>query len=152
MVCYGIVSQCDGFSQDCDDGSDEEPGACDNCTRKSDWGGADLAMCRDGSMCFSTTGRCGFNNVLSLDCADGSDESDTYSNCDYCTEEESVPCPGFPGNCGKLCDGRPTCPDKWDELLSTCKSRSGEGQSDEADDASVVRRLACSSAKMAPCA
>ena len=40
-----------------------------------------------------------------------------------------MPCPGFPGNCGKLCDGRPTCPDKWDELLSVCKTYSDTNQS-----------------------
>ena len=75
-------------------------------------------MCRDGFNCYRIAHRCGGG----LDCNDGSDESDTYSQCNYCKEEGYEPCPGFPGNCGKLCDGVPTCPDKWDELLSTCKS------------------------------
>ena len=42
-------------------------------------------------------------------------------------------CPGFPGNCAKLCDGFATCPDKWDELLSTCRSTS-DGEQSNADD------------------
>ena len=82
-------------------------------------------MCSDGSMCFIADHRCG-NGV---ECNDGSDESDIYSQCNYCTEEGYHPCPGFPGNCGKLCDGAPTCPDRWDELLSVCKSHAGANQS-----------------------
>ena len=99
----------------------DSPGTCNNCSLPGYWG--DRAMCRDGSTCFFF--RCNYE----LDCADGSDESDTYSQCNYCTEEGSLLCPGFPGNCGKLCDGRPTCPDKWDELLSVCKSYSDANQS-----------------------
>ena len=46
--------------------------------------------------------------------------TDTWSKCNFCKEEGSVPCPGFPENCAKMCDGKATCPDRWDELLSTC--------------------------------
>ena len=46
-----------------------------------------------------------------------------------------MPCPGFPENCGKLCDGKATCPDKWDELLSVCKSHSGTDQTNGSDAA-----------------
>ena len=110
--------QCDGVL-DCDDGSDEFPSACDNCSQPG------IAMCRDGSRCVKNHHLCrGFAN-----CADGSDESDTWSNCTHCTKKLSVPCPGFPGNCAKLCDGRATCPDAWDEVITTCKSTvySGKG-------------------------
>ena len=58
-------------------------------------------------------GCCLFVGRLLHDCIDGSDESDSYSRCEACTEEGFVPCPGFPGNCGKLCDGNVTCPDKY---------------------------------------
>ena len=37
-----------------------------------------------------------------------------------------MPCPGFPGNCAKMCDGRSQCPDHWDELVSTCKSHQAQ--------------------------
>ena len=102
-------AQCDG-DYHCDDFSDEFPSLCDNCNRSG------IAMCRDGSRCVKDEHLC---NGL-VHCADGSDESDTWSNCNFCREEGSVPCPGFPGNCAKVCDGIPTCPDNWDELLSTC--------------------------------
>merc|ERR1719447_1505522 len=113
MVCLKKSEYlCDG-KYTCDDNSDESPAVCDNCTQPG------FAMCRDGSRCVTTSVLCnGYVN-----CADGSDESDTWWNCTHCTEKGSVPCPGFPGNCAKLCDGRPTCPDYWDELLATCKSK-----------------------------
>ena len=117
MVCWMKWNQCDGSYQNCDDGSDEDPATCGNCTNQ-----ADFAICRDGNTCFNHYWSCDGR----INCSDGSDESDTYSQCNYCTEEESVSCPGFPGNCGKLCDGQITCPDRWDELLSTCKSRLDE--------------------------
>ena len=86
---------------------------CDNCNRPG------LKMCRDGSKCIKTELLCGGP----AGCADGSDESDTWSNCKHCTKKGYVPCPGFPDICAKLCDGFPTCPDHWDELLSICKSQ-----------------------------
>ena len=129
MVCWTINYQCDG-EYDCDDGSEEDPSVCDNCSQPG------LAICRDGSRCFTTEWACDGDN----DCIDGSDESDSYSRCEACTEEGFVPCPGFPGNCGKLCDGNVTCPDKWDELLSTCQSHLGGGQPNEAKDAATKLR------------
>ena len=120
FVCWSNQYQCDGEVPDCDDGSDEDPSTCNNCSQPH------LSMCRDGSTCFFSSRLCDGH----IQCNDGSDESDEYSHCDHCTEIRAVPCPGFPGNCGKLCDGRATCPDKWDELLSTCKSNSSN-----ADDA-----------------
>ena len=116
MLCLSKKYQCNG-ALNCDDGSDEDPFVCDNCTQSHDFG-HDLAMCRDGSRCFRAKHAC--NGHVS--CNDGSDESDSYSGCKFCTEEGYVPCPGFPGNCAKMCDGRPTCPDLWDELLSSCTS------------------------------
>merc|ERR1712052_16974 len=68
---------------------------------------------------------------LAATCDDGSDEDPAF--CNNCTEEGYLPCPGFPGNCGKLCDGNATCPDYWDELLLTCKSDSGSDQSKKTD-------------------
>ena len=130
MVCLGKYHyQCNGALPMCDDNSDQDPATCNNCSlpMPSLWG--DRAMCRDGSTCFSTMDLCNGRSV----CSDGSDESDSYSQCHFCTEEDSVPCPGFPGNCGKLCDGKATCPDKWDELLSVCKSHSDTDQSNGAD-------------------
>jgi len=113
MVCRRKDEyQCNG-SFDCDDGSDEFPSTCDNCSRPG------LAMCRDGSRCIETRFICDGHAY----CADGSDESDTWSNCTHCTEKGFVPCPGFPDICAKLCNGIPTCPDYWDELLSTCTSK-----------------------------
>ena len=109
-VCLDVNYKCDG-QYDCDYGSDESPSTCGNCQ-------PGLVRCSDGSRCIRTERLCDKR----LDCADGSDESDTWSNCTFCTEEGSVPCPGFPGNCAKVCDGETTCPDKWDELLSTCKA------------------------------
>ena len=121
-VCWNQGFRCDGRIPNCDGGSDEDPAACGNCTNQPGF-----AMCRDGNSCFMTPlRRCNGG----VDCTDGSDESDTYSQCDHCTEQGSLPCPGFPGNCGKLCDGIVTCPDKWDELLSTCKSNSVEVDAD----------------------
>ena len=130
MVCLGKYGhQCNGAVPVCDDSSDQDPATCNNCTLPSLFG--DRAMCRDGGTCFLTTFRC--NGRIA--CSDGSDESDSYSHCKFCTEEGSLPCPGFPGNCGKLCDGKATCPDKWDELLSVCKSHSDTDQSNGSDDA-----------------
>ena len=115
MVCLSKDRyQCDSFLN-CDDGSDEDPSECDNCNRPG------RVICRDGSKCFYTKYAC--NGLTRGSCADGSDESDTWSKCTYCTKKGWVPCPGFPDICAKLCDGLPTCPDKWDELLSTCKSQ-----------------------------
>ena len=115
MVCLSKDRyQCNGIYETCDDGSDEDPSVCDNCNRP------DRAMCRDGSKCFKTKYAC---NGHAENCADGSDESDTWSNCTHCTKKGWVPCPGFPDICAKLCDGKATCPDKWDELLSTCNSQ-----------------------------
>ena len=110
MVCWTKEYLCDG-EHDCDDGSDEDPSVCDNCSQP------DLALCRDGNTCFPSDRLCDGK----IECSDGSDESDSYSQCEFCTEVGAVPCPGFPGNCGKLCDGAATCPDMWDELLSTCQ-------------------------------
>merc|ERR1719209_1581974 len=110
MVCNSKEKQCNE-KWDCDDISDESPSACDNCNKPG------FSRCRDGSQCVPTRGLCD----REVDCVDGSDESDTWSNCTFCTEKGSVPCPGFPGNCAKVCDGNVTCPDSWDELLSTCK-------------------------------
>ena len=112
MVCLSKEDyQCDG-NPECDDGIDEDPSLCDNCNRTG------LAMCWDGASCFNADYACN-GRVF---CADGSDESDTYHGCKFCTEEGSVPCPGFPGNCGTPCDGLSTCPDHWDEVLSNCES------------------------------
>ena len=108
--------QCNGITDSCDDLSDELASVCNNCNQPN------LSMCRDGSRCVQTSDLCDGD----LHCADGSDESDTWSKCNYCKEKNSVPCPGFPGNCAKLCDGSPTCPDAWDELLYTCKSKVSE--------------------------
>ena len=102
--------QCDGV-QHCDDASDEAPSVCANCRLNG------LHMCRDGSRCVGTEFLCDQKHFV---CADGSDESDTWSNCTVHTQNDTVPCPGFPGNFAKICDGLPTCPDSWDELLSTC--------------------------------
>ena len=76
--------QCDGHIS-CEDNSDEFPLVCDNCSRSG------LALCRDESRCVKTSDLC--DGIIN--CGDGSDESDTWSNCTYCTEEGSVPCPGF---------------------------------------------------------
>ena len=111
-VCLSKEYQCDGRFN-CDDGSDEDPPSCDFCKRPG------LAMCRDRSRCVRTSSLCSG----SVTCSDGSDESDTHSQCKFCSEEGSLPCPGFPGNCGSPCNGRPTCPDHWNVLLSTCKSK-----------------------------
>ena len=103
--------QCNGVL-DCDDGSDEAPSVCANCTKPG------LHMCRDGSLCIEDEYRCdGF-----LHCVDGSDEADSWSNCTVCAQNDTVQCPGFPDNCAKVCDGKVTCPDSWDELLSTCEA------------------------------
>ena len=102
---------CDGEVY-CDDLYDESPGLCSNCTTSG------LVQCRDGSKCIKEDHVCNGGS----NCADGSDESDTWSQCTYCKDPGNVACPGFPGNCARLCDGRPTCPDGWDELLSTCKA------------------------------
>ena len=123
MVCWNNHRQCDGKYQNCDDFRDENPAACSNCTSQPDY-----AMCRDGNSCFHTSLQSCYGGI---DCSDGSDESDTYSHCNHCTEEGYQPCPGFPGNCGKLCDGYATCPDKWDEVLSTCISHLDKSQSNE---------------------
>ena len=104
--------QCDGLFH-CDDASDESPSVCGNCTLPG------LSMCRDGSRCIYTD----TNVCMGIPtCADGSDESDEYSDCKVCPQSDTVPCPGFPGNCARVCDGYPTCPDRWDEMLSTCKA------------------------------
>ena len=104
--------QCDGIFH-CDDASDESPSVCANCTKPG------LTMCRDGSRCIHTD----INVCKGIPtCADGSDESDEYSNCEVCLQNDTVPCPGFPGNCARVCDGYPTCPDRWDEMLSTCEA------------------------------
>ena len=121
MVCLSKEDyQCNGYPE-CDDGIDEDPLVCDNCNRTG------LAMCRDGTSCFNTDYACN-GRVF---CADGTDKSDTYHGCKFCTENGSVPCPGFPGNCGTPCDGVPTCPDHWDEILSNCES--SLAQSSEVD-------------------
>ena len=117
MVCWTKFYQCDGIFPHCDDGSDEDPAVCGNCTDKMP-GLPDFAICRDGNLCLMTPDACNGK----IECIDGSDESDTYSQCTYCKEEGNMPCPGFPGNCGKLCDGNTTCPDKWDEFISTCQA------------------------------
>ena len=112
--CIGKKALCDGVFN-CDDGIDETPSLCDNCNWK------DLTRCRDGSQCVKTEIVC--SSIFGVHyCTDGSDKSDTWSNCTFCTGKGSVPCPGFPGNCAKVCDGVITCPDAWDELLSTCKA------------------------------
>ena len=120
MVCLSKSHQCNGWYV-CDDGSDEDPSACDNCSLP----GFTMA-CKDGSKCIYEWDLC--NGILSYTngCIDGSDESDSYSNCTFCTQSDYVPCPGFSGNCAKLCDGSPTCPDNWDELLSTCESNKAQ--------------------------
>ena len=124
MVCLRRREyQCNNENIECDDGSDEDPAACVNCTYRPY-----SAMCRDGKSCFNSY----YDSCDGVThCSDGSDESDTFSKCAHCKEVGSVPCPGFPGNCGKLCDGKATCPDKWDELLSTCKSYLGSDHSKE---------------------
>ena len=100
---------CDGIPH-CDDASDEDPSACDMCNKPG------LFMCRDGSRCIKSEERC--DGVPQ--CADGSDEAD--SECGVCAQEGAVRCPGFPDNCAIPCDGEATCPDNWDELLSTCEA------------------------------
>jgi len=103
--------QCDGTAH-CSDGSDEAPSVCANCTQHG------LAMCKDMSLCIDTKHRCSGSTF----CNDGSDESDSWSNCTFCSQNNSVACPGFPGSCAQICDGNATCPDQWDELLSTCEA------------------------------
>ena len=93
--------QCNGDLESCDDGSDEAPSVCANCTMPG------LHMCRDGSQCIKDERRC--NGIL--DCVDGSDEADSWSNCTVCAQNDTVQCPGFPDNCAKVCDGDATCPD-----------------------------------------
>ena len=101
--------RCNGWRH-CDDLSDEDPSACDMCNKPG------LFMCRDGTRCIRSEWRCdGYP-----DCVDGSDEAD--SECGVCAQEGAVQCPGFPDNCGVPCDGATTCPDYWDELLSTCEA------------------------------
>ena len=128
--------QCDGNYLHCDDGSDELPEVCNDCTEPG------FTMCRDGSRCFNKTEHicdAHHNAGGSVLCSDGSDETISNMNnssqksCSYCSEEGYVPCPGFPYNCGRVCDGYQTCPDGWDELLSSCNSghqaiRAGQGK------------------------
>ena len=113
---------CDG-DMNCDDWSDEAPSLCGNCT----FGSSERFMCRDGSMCIPASSKC---NGYVGECVDGSDES-TLAGCPHCDQPGAVPCPGFPDNCGVVCDGQPTCPDMWDELQSTCTAHGvacvGEG-------------------------
>ena len=115
--------QCDGNDLHCEDGSDELPEVCNDCTEPG------FTMCRDGSRCFNKTEHlCNAHHDAgsSVLCSDGSDETISNMNnssqksCSYCSEEGYVPCPGFPYNCGRVCDGYQTCPDGWDELLSSC--------------------------------
>ena len=141
-ICNDIKLKCNNVFN-CDDGSDEHPSACDNCNRPG------LARCRDDSLCVKTEWLCDGN----VECVDGSDESDTWSNCSFCTEKGSVPCPGFPDICAKVCDGAATCPDKWDELLSTCKEHKASCSTDtrlfECNDGSscVERARLCNHVK-----
>ena len=110
-ICYSKADyECDGIWTCTDALNEENPSVCANCTQPG------LAMCKDMSVCIKAKWLC---DGITL-CNDGSDESDTWSNCTFCSQNNSVPCPGFPGNCAQICDGNPTCPDKWDELLSTC--------------------------------
>ena len=103
--------QCDG-TYHCDDFSDELPSVCDNCSRPG------FFLCRDGSMCVMDKHLCDGASR----CTDGSDESDSWAKCTVCALNDSVPCPGFPGICARVCNGKVECPDRWDELLSTCQA------------------------------
>ena len=113
-VCVNKAEYRCNARYECTDSSDEAPSVCANCSKPG------LSMCRDGSMCTPTDFLCDRFSI-SL-CADGSDDSDTWSNCTVCARNDTVECPGFPGNCAKVCDGRNECPDLWDEMLSTCNA------------------------------
>ena len=142
LKCIRWSWLCDG-NDHCDDASDETESAClkvdgkevcsskdEQCKGIHDCDEPSSLRCRDGSRCVNNEQLC--NGYF--DCADGSDESDTWSNCTFCTEEGSVPCPGFPGNCAKVCNGDAICPDEWDELLATCKVHNASCSKEEDDD------------------
>jgi len=112
--------QCNG-NISCDDWKDEVPSTCDNCDSPG------LFKCKDGSQCVKAKDVCD----QKPHCVDGSDESDTWANCNSCQEEGSVPCPGFEDICATPCDGNVQCPDQWDELLATCEAL-GQPCSEEA--------------------
>ena len=129
--------QCNG-NIDCDDWKDELPSTCNDCDREG------LFKCKDGSQCVAKENVCD----KKPHCTDASDESKVWANCDTCEQKGSVPCPDYEDICAIPCDGRVQCPDRWDELLTTCEAFSN---SDSNLDHLTGHQLCNAEAGLYPC-